>query len=65
MKTFYFTIPAPSTAFAEYVRHYADLEHEFAETDKGVRMTVKGRTATATKVAQNHAKIISAFAGRT
>lgn len=49
-------------AFAEYADHYADLTHEFTETDKGVRMTVNGRTAAAVKVAQNHAGVVSAFA---
>ena len=29
---------------------------------KGVRMTVKGRTANSAKIAQNHAKVVSAFA---
>lgn len=48
-------------AFEEYVRHYKDLDTKFEKTDKGVRMTVKGRTADAVKVARNHAKIVSAF----
>lgn len=49
-------------AFAEYCDHYGEMEHQFTATDKGVRMTVKGRTAKAVKVAQNHAKVVSAFA---
>jgi|JI6StandDraft_1071083.scaffolds.fasta_scaffold372825_2 hypothetical protein len=49
-------------AFAEYCDHYAEMGHEFTPTDKGVRMTVKGRTANAVKIAQNHAKVVSAFA---
>ena len=49
-------------AFAEYCDHYAEMEHQFTPTDKGVRMTVKGRTANAVKIAQNHAKVVSAFA---
>jgi hypothetical protein len=49
-------------AFAEYCDHYAEMDHEFTPTDKGVRMTVKGRTANAVKIAQNHAKVVSAFA---
>lgn len=49
-------------AFAEYCDHYAEIEHQFIATDKGVRMTVKGRTAKAVKIAQNHAKVVSAFA---
>lgn len=48
-------------AFAEYCDHYKELEHQFTATDKGVLMTVKGRTAGAVKVAQNHAKVISSF----
>lgn len=49
-------------AFAEYCDHYAEMAHTFTATDKGVRMTVKGRTANAVKIAQNHAKVVSAFA---
>lgn len=49
-------------AFAEYCDHYAEMEHHFTPTDKGVRMTVKGRTAKSAKIAQNHAKVVSAFA---
>lgn len=49
-------------AFAEYCDHYAEMDHQFTPTDKGVRMTVKGRTANAVKIAQNHAKVVSAFA---
>ena len=48
-------------AFEEYVNHYKDMDHQFQRTDKGVRMAVKGRTADAAKVAQNHAAVISAF----
>jgi hypothetical protein len=42
-------------AFAEYGDHYAEMDHEFTPPDKGVRMAVKGRTANAVKIAQNHA----------
>ncbi len=49
-------------AFAEYCDHYAEMDHQFTTTDKGVRMTVKGRTANAVKISQNHAKVVSAFA---
>jgi hypothetical protein len=49
-------------AFAEYCDHYDEMDHQFTVTDKGVRMTVKGRTANAVKIAQNHARVISAFA---
>lgn len=48
-------------AFAQYCDHYDEMEHVFTPTAKGVRMTVKGRTAKAAKIAQNHASIISAF----
>ncbi|MCW0217375.1 MAG: hypothetical protein OJI67_03535 [Prosthecobacter sp.] len=49
-------------AFAEYCDNYSDIEHLFTLTNKGVRMTVKGRTAKAAKIAQNHAQVVSAFA---
>lgn len=48
-------------AFEEYVNHYDEMEHQFEKTDKGVRMTVKGRTEEAAKIARNHASVISAF----
>lgn len=48
-------------AFAEYVAHYKDMEHQFSTTEKGVRMTIKGKTLDAVKVARNHAAVISAF----
>ncbi|MBL9181490.1 MAG: hypothetical protein JNN17_05075 [Verrucomicrobiaceae bacterium] len=49
-------------AFAEYCDHYAEMDHRFTPTAKGVRMTVTGRNAAAVKIAQNHAKVVSAFA---
>lgn len=49
-------------AFAEYCDHYAEMDHRFTPTAKGVRMTVTGRNAAAIKIAQNHAKVVSAFA---
>lgn len=49
-------------AFAEYVAHYKEMDHQFQKTEKGVRMVVKGRTPLAVRVAQNHAAVISAFA---
>ncbi|HWN95312.1 MAG TPA: hypothetical protein VNT99_09790 [Methylomirabilota bacterium] len=48
-------------AFAEYVEHYKDIKHRFEKTNKGVRMTVTGKTPAAIKVAQNHAAVISEF----
>jgi hypothetical protein len=38
------------------------MDHEFATTAKGVSMTVTGQNAAAIKIAQNHAKVVSAFA---
>lgn len=49
-------------AFAEYCDYYAEMDHTFTPTAKGVRMTVTGRNAAAIKIAQNHAKVVSAFA---
>jgi hypothetical protein len=49
-------------AFAEYCDHYDELDHQFTATAKGVRMTVTGKNAAAIKIAQNHAKVVSAFA---
>jgi len=49
-------------AFAEYCDHYDELDHQFTTTAKGVRMTVTGKNAAAIKIAQNHAKVVSAFA---
>lgn len=51
-------------AFAEYCDHYAEMDHSFTPTAKGVCMTVKGRNAAAIKIAQNHAKVVSAFASQ-
>ena len=48
-------------AFEEYVKHYHHMTHEFEETRKGVRITVKGTTSVASQVARNHAKVITAF----
>lgn len=51
-------------AFAEYCDHYAEMDHRFTPTAKDVRMTVTGRNAAAIKIAQNHAKVVSAFAAQ-
>lgn len=48
-------------AFADYVRHYADIEHRLTPIEKGVQMEVRGRTTAAIRAAQNHARVISAF----
>lgn len=49
-------------AFPEMVLHYEDMKHKIEPTDKGIKVTVKGTTPEAVKVAYNHAKIVSAFA---
>ena len=49
-------------AFAEYCDHYGELKHEFTATEKGVSMIVTGTNPRAIKIAQNHAKVVSAFA---
>lgn len=49
-------------AFEEYVRHYADLQHEFAQLPDGIQAKVTGRTPAAVRVAQNHAQVITEFA---
>lgn len=51
-------------AFEEYASHYKDMDTEFEKTEKGVRMTVKGRTPEAARVARNHAKVVSAFVAK-
>jgi hypothetical protein len=51
-------------AFAEYVEHYADIEHEFKPTKKGIRVVVTGKTPAAIKVAQNHAKVLAEFVSK-
>ena len=51
-------------AFAEYVRQYDNLDHKFEPIDKGIRVTVTGKTPEAIKIAQRHAQIISEFVTR-
>jgi hypothetical protein len=48
-------------AFAEYARHYRDLEHRYEETARGIRAVVTGKTPAAIKAAQAHAAVVSAF----
>jgi len=48
-------------AFAEYVEFYAQIEHEFTPTDRGLKATVTGKTPDAIRVARNHAQVISEF----
>ena len=49
-------------AFVEMVEYYDLLETEILPLENGVKVTVKGKTPDAIKVAQNHAKIVSGFA---
>lgn len=49
-------------AFPEYAAHYRDMEVKMEPTDKGLRVTVKGRTPEAVRVARNHATVVSDFA---
>lgn len=48
-------------AFPEYIRHYGDMDVKVESVAKGVRVTVRGRTPEAVKVAQNHARVIDDF----
>ena len=48
-------------AFAEYATYFDDMEHKFEPTEKGLRLTVVGKTPAAVQVARNHAAIISKF----
>lgn len=49
-------------AFPEIVMHYENMQHKIEPTNKGIKVTVIGTSPEAIKVAQNHAKIVSAFA---
>jgi hypothetical protein len=51
-------------AFPEFVRHYPDMIVRTEETKAGIRVTVRGKTPAAVKVAQNHAKVVSDFAAK-
>jgi len=51
-------------AFPEFVRHYPDMIVRTEETKSGIRVTVRGKTASAVKVAQNHAQVVSDFASK-
>ncbi len=51
-------------AYAEMRRHYSDLTLTIEPTEKGLRVTMVGRTPEAAKVAQNHAQIVSKFIER-
>lgn len=48
-------------AFAEMVDHYDDLEATIELIKGGVKATIQGKTPEAIKIAQNHAKIVTAF----
>jgi hypothetical protein len=49
-------------AFVEVVAHFDQMETRMEPTGKGLKMTVKGKTPEAVKVAQNHAAIVTEFA---
>lgn len=49
-------------AFVEFARHYDDISHVMELTEKGLKMTVTGKTPAAIKVAQNHANVVTDFA---
>lgn len=49
-------------AFVEFAQHYDDISHVVAPTEKGLKVTVTGRTPAAVQVAQNHANVITGFA---
>lgn len=48
-------------AFAEYVKHYSDIEHTMTPTESGLTMTVRGKTPEAIQVARNHAEAVTDF----
>jgi hypothetical protein len=48
-------------AFVELVDYYDQLDTEILPLENGVKVTVKGKSPEAIKVAQNHAKIVSGF----
>lgn len=48
-------------AFEEMVEYYDQLETTVEKLENGIKVTVKGKTPEAVKVAQNHAKIVSGF----
>lgn len=49
-------------AFAEFAKHYEDISHTVEPTEKGMKVTVTGKTPAAIKVAQNHANVVTDFA---
>lgn len=51
-------------AFAELVEFHDEITTEVDYLEDGIQVTVKGKTPKAVKVAQNHARIVSGFAGR-
>ena len=48
-------------AFAEYVKHFGDIEHTMTPTQAGLTMTVHGKTPEAIAVARNHAAAVTDF----
>ena len=49
-------------AYAEMVEHYEDLDAKITPIEKGLEVTVSGKTPRAIKIAQNHANIVTSFA---
>lgn len=48
-------------AYAEMTKYYDQLEVKAEELPKGLKVTITGKNAEATKVAQNHARIVTKF----
>lgn len=51
-------------AYAEMTGYYDQLKVEVQELPKGLKVTISGKNAEATKVAQNHAKIVTKFVNK-
>ena len=49
-------------AFVEFAEYYDKIHHVIEPTEKGLKVTVTGETASAVKVAQNHATVVTDFA---
>ena len=48
-------------AYAEMSEHYEDLEATIEKIEGGIRATINGKDERAIKIAQNHARIVTAF----
>ena len=49
-------------AYAEMVEHYKELDAKITPIEKGLEVTVSGKTPRAMKIARNHANIVTSFA---